>query len=227
MEFARGWQWAAVVVLLCASGVAEVGEDGQVRVLVYDDARAPASVLQQAGSEAIRIFREAGIDLRWVNCSDRSARDECQTVSNRDKLIVNVIAKAKSASESVYGDAFLAKDGNGRYADIFFDRIDQTHREDGINEARLLGAVAAHEIGHLLLGFGAHSWLGIMAPKWSGEHIRQLEMGRLLFAPQQANRMQERIFALTTRSARTRVSEKSYASGKPKVFPADRAAGNQ
>jgi hypothetical protein len=191
MEFPTRWRWAMLVVLLCMSGAAEEKEDGHVRVLVYDHARVPAAVIEQAGREAVRIFHTAGIELEWVNCGDRSARTQCRVLQGEGLLIVNVIPRGKSG-ESVYGDAFLGKDGTGRYADIFFDRIEGAHQECAVSESRLLGAVAAHEIGHLLLGLRAHTWLGIMAPRWSLEQIRQVEMGRLLFTPEQANRMRER-----------------------------------
>jgi len=210
MEFTRGWRLAVAIVLLCASATAEGGSQQQVQVLVYDHARIPAGLLEQAGREAVRIFKAAGIELQWANCS--GAGERCPTQSDRDKLVLNVIPKGKTASESVYGETFLGRDGKGSYADIFFTRIEQVHRESGVTESRVLGAVAAHEIGHLLLGLGAHSWLGIMAPRWSSEQIRQLEMGRLLFTPRQADRMKGWISALVL--AQGRASANRYASGK-------------
>lgn len=191
MEFSFGRRWAVVIVLLCASGAAEASGDWQVRILVYDKARIPLTVMEQAGREAVRIFRTAGVELQWVNCPDRGAEDECRVLKDNAKLIVNVIPRGKSG-ESIYGDAFLAEDGTGRYADIFFERIEAAHHECDVNESRLLGAVAAHEIGHLLLGLRAHSGLGIMSPSWSSEQIRQVGMGTLLFTPEQANRLRAR-----------------------------------
>jgi hypothetical protein len=213
MKFAARWQRAMLIVLLWISGVAaEKKGDGHVRVLVYDHARVPAAVMDQAGREAVRIFRTAGIELEWINCADRSARTQCRVLQGEDRLIVNVIPRGKSG-ESVYGDAFVGEDGTGRYADVFWDRIEGAHQECAVNESRLLGAVAAHEIGHLLLGLRAHTWLGIMAPQWSGEQIRQAGMGRLLFTPEQANRIRER----TNKNvlARNYGSEKTFASVNP------------
>jgi hypothetical protein len=57
----------------------------------------------------------------------------------------------------------------------------------------LLGTVAAHELGHLLLGSHAHSSIGIMTPHWEPETLRRMNMGGLLFTREQASRMQERI----------------------------------
>lgn len=194
MEFSCGWRWVIAIVLLCVSAAAKVGPgDGQVQVLVYANAKVHGSVMDQAGIEVVRIFRASGIELTWVNCSGRRLGSDCRNLLGNDKLILNVVPRGKTAGESVYGDAFLGADGTGRYADIFFDRISEVHDQYGIDESRLLGAVAAHEIGHLLLGLRAHTWLGIMAPKWTGESLRQVGMGRLLFTPEQAARMKGRI----------------------------------
>jgi hypothetical protein len=221
MEFGWGWRWAVAIVLLCGSAVAEVGADGQVRVLVYASARIRTSVIDQAGVEVVRIFRSAGVDLRWVTCSGRNAESDCRNLLDREKLILNVLPRGKTAGESVYGDAFLGEDGSGKYADIFFDRIREAHDEDGIDESRLLGAVAAHEIGHLLLGLRAHTWLGIMAPKWSGESLRQMGMGRLLFTPEQAARMKERVRSFTVPIEEVELGTSSSATTKG--FPGDQS----
>ena len=221
MEFGWGWRWVVAIVLLCGSAVAEAGADGQVRALAYASARIRTAVVDQAGVEVVRIFRSAGIELRWVNCSERNAESDCRNLHDKEKLILNVLPRGKTAGESVYGDAFLGEDGTGKYADNFFERIKEAHDENGIDEARLLGAVVAHEIGHLLLGLRAHTWLGIMAPKWSGESLRQMAMGRLLFTPEQATRMQVRIrsFIMPTEDVEVGAS----SSAKTEGFPADQS----
>ena len=221
MEFGWGWRWAVAIVLLCGSALGEVRAGGQVQVLVYDSARVRTAVVDQAGVEVVRIFRSAGVELRWVTCSGRNAESDCRNLLDKEKLILNVLPRGKTAGESVYGDAFLGEAGSGKYADIFFDRIREAHDEDGIDESRLLGAVAAHEIGHLLLGPRAHTWLGIMAPKWSGESLRQMGMGRLLFTPEQAARMKGRVRSFTAPIEDVEVG--SSSSAKTKGFPADQS----
>ncbi len=77
--------------------------------------------------------------------------------------------------------------------DVFWDRCEGMRRDSGVNSATLLGTVAAHEIGHLLLGSNAHSAIGIMAPHWEAEQLRHAGMGSLLFTPEQSARMRTRI----------------------------------
>jgi hypothetical protein len=194
MEFAFRRPLILTIVLLCVSATAQVSKvSQQVRVLVYDNARVSGVVLERAGLETTRIFRSAGIDLLWINCTSTVDASACRSMSKSKELILRVVPKGKSAADSVYGDAFLADDGSGKYADIFFDRIAATYRNYGVNESSLLGAVAAHEIGHLLLGLGAHSTTGIMSPVWANDLIQRLEKGAMLFTPEQAMHMRKRM----------------------------------
>ena len=164
----------------------------QVRVLVWNHAQAPRSVVKRAGSEAVRIFREAGIELKWVNCSGGGTAAECRVISDSKQLVLQIVPGGKTSSDLVCGVAFLGEDGRGKYADIFYPRIiERARREDGIDAADLLGAVAAHEIGHLLLGSHAHSWTGIMASLWRKESLRELKMGSLFFTREQGAHMRQ------------------------------------
>jgi hypothetical protein len=94
---------------------------------------------------------------------------------------------------SAFGISFLSSDGSGRYADIFYRRALQLHKDWGGSLGDTLGAVIAHEIGHLLLGSNSHAPFGIMRAHWQGEELRMLARGALLFTPEQAARMQLRL----------------------------------
>jgi hypothetical protein len=191
MRFTQ-WKFGLLsVVLFCGRVAAQT--EAQVRVLVYAHARAPASVVDKAGIEAERIFRAAGIDLRWVSCTGHSEAVECHEGPARGQLVLHIVPTGKITSDSAYGEAFLADDGAGKYADIFFDRVAAAHREVDSDVSRLLGAVAAHEIGHLLLGLHSHSWVGIMAPMWDTKSLQQIEMGELFFTREQRLRMKKRM----------------------------------
>jgi len=93
----------------------------------------------------------------------------------------------------VFGEAFLGDDGTGKYADIFFNRVQAASGTPELDTAQLLGAVTAHELGHLLLGSRSHSAYGIMKPLWQKECLRRIWMGSLLFTREQAQAMQRRI----------------------------------
>jgi hypothetical protein len=187
-----GWILGLLSVVLLYGSVAAQTEGG-MRVLVYDNARVPATVVEKAGLEAARIFGTAGIELTWISCTGDGESPECHAGPSKGQLVLHIVPRGKTLSGSVYGEAFLASDGAGKYADIFFDRVAAVHREFGSDVSRLLGAVAAHEIGHLLLGLHGHSWVGIMTPTWNKKSLQQIDMGELLFTREQEVRMKERI----------------------------------
>jgi hypothetical protein len=117
--------------------------------------------------------------------------DKADTEVESRRGLVTIAARSMQPTGDVFGVAFLDENGEGKYADVFFDNINTLHRDTGANLGRLLGAVAAHEIGHL--GFKSHSMWGIMSAHWQQDHLRSLERGALLFTPEQALHMQARI----------------------------------
>lgn len=194
MRFIHGLFWGFVgVVLLSLMAAASAGNNGpQVRVLVSANVQVPPAVLERASAEAARIFRKAGIQLLWVNCSYGTSASECRIHQEDNLLYLHIVAARRSSSDTVYGQAFL-EGGSGATADLFFDRIEDAQRDFGIDPGRLLGAVAAHEIGHLLLGSHSHLGIGIMTPVWWGDNLRRVSKGDLYFTAEQGIRMREHL----------------------------------
>jgi hypothetical protein len=175
--------------------VGREGNGGQeIRVLVNNSAGVSVVILNQAKVEASRIFRAAGIEIDWVDCPREALEDDaCRRVPGSNDFVLHIVAKGRTSSDLVFGLSFLGEDGAGKYSDIFYDRVEQAHRELGADVPKLVGTVAAHELGHLLLGLHAHSYAGIMAAVWREEALRNLGMGSLHFSGDQAARMRARI----------------------------------
>lgn len=159
-----------------------------ITVVVNDSAKVEAAILVKAEKEATRLFDSAGISIRWLHCAKT---DACRRALLPDEFVLHIVPTGKTRDNLVYGEAFLGEDGRGKYSDVFFDRIRTT--PGNIDVGRLLGLVAAHELGHLLLGSRAHSRVGIMMPIWEKDCVRWLGMGMLRFTPEQARLMQQRI----------------------------------
>ena len=199
MKFAVQFASYSSLLLLGASilsGGGSVAAAQDAQILVYNDARVEEAVLDASLWEAARIFRMAGIRLEWVNCSKQLLgleKDFCRLVADNKKFVLRVISTGKTSSDLVFGQAYLGDRGTGKYADVFLDRIKAAHAVYGTNVTSLLAAVCAHELGHLLLGFQAHSWTGIMTPVWEAECLRRISMGNLLFTSEQGVRMRSRL----------------------------------
>lgn len=188
MGFSRWWGLALASVLLCGS-VATAQDCGpQITVLVNDSASVGPSILRQAEREAGRLFEAAGIEIQWVNCAQTN---ECGHVLGPKEFVLHIVPEGKTRSDTVFGEAFLGEDGRGQYSDVFFDRLRQA--QEDVNLALLLGAVAAHELGHLLLGTNSHSRIGIMEPRWQQGSVEKIGKGMLLFTQAQGELMRKRL----------------------------------
>jgi hypothetical protein len=178
-----------------AFGEAPAVTTPQIMILVFDNDRLTEPAIAEAERQMTAIFRRAGISVAWRNCSLPSEGSEkaCHQIPGPTQFVVTIVARSMQPVQDVFGVAFLDEKGTGKYADIFFDRIVSLRRTGGADQARLLGAVAAHEVGHMLLGSHSHSPWGIMSRHWEADHLNRLDRGGLSFTPEQATRMQARL----------------------------------
>ena len=113
-----------------------------------------------------------------------------------------------------FRDSYLASDGAGFQADIFYEEIEKLGKETFVAPGIILGHVAAHEIGHLLLGTNSHSAGGIMRAHWKMEELARANKGLLLFTKSQSHRMTEKLcVAMATREWRSASSTEIAAEG--------------
>ena len=109
--------------------------------------------------------------------------------------MLNIVPDGKTSSDLIYGIAFLGPGGEGKYADIFFRRIEAACTANGNNVQRFLGTIAAHELGHLLLGSHAHAYEGVMSSVWTDPVLRRVNMGSLLFTREESVAIKARLGA--------------------------------
>jgi len=195
MGFNRKHLWGFVAVLLGLGVAAAEAVPARITVLVNNSAAVSANVLKQAEQEAARIFRPAGVEIVWMNCGEESVMEDgvCREVPGPNRFVLHILPNGKTSTDFVFGVAFLGEDGRGKYCNVFFDRVRDAHRDLGTSTAQLLGTVAAHELGHLLLGPHAHSRCGIMEPVWKDDALRRTSTGTFLFTAEQGELMRERI----------------------------------
>lgn len=196
MGFKRKLGAGITGVLLWASLAGAQSDDAAIKVMVLDSAGIPSAVLAKAEAEAERIFRKSEIEIHWVNCLKKGEKESCHHAPGANEFMLHIVPDGKTGSDLVFGEAFMGEDGSGKYADIFFKRVLAASETPELNTAQLLGAVTAHELGHLLLGSRSHSSMGIMEPVWKKECLLRIWMGSLLFTREQAQAMQRRVDTL-------------------------------
>lgn len=183
----------------CCAAVAGEMANSQVIVFVYNQAQVSTPLLRDAETESSRVFRQASVEVAWVNCPASVGEEaECAEPTTGGPLFLRIIPRAQRLTDRAFGAAFLDPDGVGRYADVFFESLAGLPLQNShASRAQLLGDVMAHELGHLLLGTGGHSTVGIMQPKWSSEEVSEISMGKLLFTPDQGRHMRTRSLEVT------------------------------
>jgi len=160
-----------------------------ITVRVYDYTAAPAAMLSRAKEDVSRIYRQAGIDIRWIDTPDTNpaAAFAIQIMIRR-----RPVDGSTSASGSVMGSSLGDTHDVDGSAFVFRDRV--THVAHGRQQdvARVLGYAMAHEMGHLLLPYPAHSTNGMMRAAWDGDDLRHIANGSMLFTPAQATLIRAR-----------------------------------
>lgn len=190
----------------------EPPESARITISVYNDAQAPAEVLERAQNEASRVFRQAGIEVHWLNCRIPAVSEEasraCRQATFPEHLHLRIVRKSLGLKAEAMGTSFQADDGSGCYADLFYEPMQQLHQTDGTDIASLLGHVAAHEIGHLLLGANSHSAAGIMHAHWTAQELASTKVGGLAFQHKESQRMKARLMTAMQASKEARANRR-------------------
>jgi hypothetical protein len=188
----RSNQWvAAAMGTVAAFGVAagaRADTSRSVSVAVEDRAGVSDRKLDQAKGAAAAIYHRAGVSIVWTtHASDAAVPD-----------VMLVILPTASASEVHASDDSMGLTPNGdgvrgRVAYVFYDRV-MTFSEAGrVDLPAVLGAVLAHELGHLLLPVNAHSRDGVMRADWDLAFVPRLGVGVLNFSAEQARLLRARL----------------------------------
>jgi len=170
-----------------------------ITVRLRNQADVDPQVLALAQQEMTRIYKPAGVELAWMDCS-RTANPAglnpaCHGAPRPTEVLITVVDKSTVYSVNTLGRSVCPKDGiPAAYATVFFDRVHQmaSGRRD---TAMILGYAMAHELGHLLLGAASHSAVGIMRPIWSNKDV--LTGLRVQFSFSKAQRTNLRAAVLT------------------------------
>jgi hypothetical protein len=204
-------------------GAGELSGGPELTVRIYDYAELSSGYLARAADAAHNVYRQAGIETRWIRC--RVSLDvpeihpDCEIEPGptvlQMKILPEVIAARYGLSQGVLGFALPLREGGFKnVASIFHQRVRKLAEVSGTPPPVILGHVLAHEAGHLLLGMNGHSSKGIMHVPWKVDALKRAEVGGLKFTREQAERMRKQVAARSEaeRESRNRGGECSTHS---------------
>ena len=202
------WLVLALVPLWSSAwSTVAVANSSPVTVSIHNDAGIPSAVLLQAEAEASRVFQQAGLEIRWLNCplpaAGPVAPTQCEAANFPLHLQLRIAKHSLNLNEFTMGVSYLSADGIGCYADLFYDRAQHLHEISGASLASILGHAIAHELGHLLLGTNSHSPAGIMRARWQPTDLASASKGALLFSTLESRAMKNKLDTWQTQASDT------------------------
>jgi hypothetical protein len=177
-----------------------VGDNPVLTIVIYDYAYVPERHLGAAKWEASRVFHNAGVETRWVDCSNKPglvADELCLHPPEDVGLVIKILPRELGIplhyNKDAFGAAVIFPEGNGvPVGYIFSDRVKAKSGDSGF-QAVLMGEIMAHELGHLLLGPGSHSATGVMSAVWRDEELLDASHGVLLFTQTQSEKIRVKL----------------------------------
>ena len=157
----------------------------QVTVLVYNIAPIAEAELSTAEAEGGSLLRMAGIRVHWAGCPAGlmdwvHGSEPCKNTDDPFTFKIQILSSQNgNRSPDAMGLAHPFE-GDGKLADINHATVAHIATLYDAPLSTLLGAVMAHELGHLLLRSDHHSG-GIMKGNWSRDEIELIRTRLLLF----------------------------------------------
>jgi hypothetical protein len=146
--------------------------------------------ITRATAEASAIFARTGVELAWADCTGPAPEPLCGQVEGPVALNLRLMPARLAPAElpeGIFGFALMSTtSGFARTANVYYDRVGAIADGRKYRLAVVLGAMMAHEIGHLLLGQGSHSMYGLMSLPWGPKVLTAANRGMLSFSKREA-----------------------------------------
>ena len=183
----RRLSFVAPIGIVVAVYAVTAAAETSVTVRVYDGGATDAATRIAAIETATAIVADAGISVRWLDCTPGPAgQRRCEPTRGTRDLILRIMPAEPSGSLTTEHALESRVDGNrlilgfaviepatgaGALATIFMNRIVALGQRARVASGPLLGRAIAHEVGHLLLGHGRHSASGLMRAVWTDAEL--------------------------------------------------------
>lgn len=191
----------AILGIIPARGAKATEPLPEVTIHVRNYAGVEPGTLAEAEKVATSIFHKAGLQTRWVDTgtgalnSTPASRNDLDLSHLQLSILSGAMAQRMNRSDGVMGVApgagrdrrlvYVFYAGVAAMSDALVARSHSTHLWPA-SRGLILGAVIAHELGHILLNLEVHSSVGIMRGDWCPLDFERAARGELLFTEGQA-----------------------------------------
>ncbi len=144
-----------------------------VAVHVTDYAHISPLDLVNAQAQATDAYRAAGLDIVWSSAPQvpgPGTNAASPSIDVRLVILPRDMAEKKCRAEGL--GANVLGEARGRFAFVFYDRIERLAISFRTPVAPGLGYVIAHELGHLLIERKGHTGTGLMRSVWNPHETR-------------------------------------------------------
>jgi hypothetical protein len=176
----------------------------RITVLIHNYAAVSGDTVEIVEREVGAIFRANGVEIDWT---DRvvlplaaAGASTCQVMRGPTRFDVRLLSSSVSnrlhLKPGEFGRAVLGNTGEfGALADVYADHLKMLVIGREWAYGPILGQVVAHELGHLLLGRGAHSSGGIMEANWRPKDLDKILQRRMTFPRGQSEQIRAQVLA--------------------------------
>lgn len=130
----------------------------------WDYVELPGPVLASAQAESSYLFGVAGVRVEWLECNPHLRRGPGCEVPGPSDIILRILPRSDRQAQS--GADILGRAIGERYADVYDAEVSRAVLDQNVSRRQAYAMAMTHELGHLLLGPGAHTPKGIMRPQW-------------------------------------------------------------
>lgn len=179
---------------------------GTFTVHIHNYARVDPKTLAEAEKVATDVFRQAGVETRWIDAAIggspdvKSENGDSRVPQGLSDIWLGMLSRSMAGTLGLPSDVMGVAPGSGpdrQIVYVFYDSLEPLAERQVLawqrgdtshpaTRAQILGHMIAHEIGHLLLNLPSHSDSGIMRGSWELKDLQDVAFGSLLFTPAQA-----------------------------------------
>jgi hypothetical protein len=202
--------FSLTLILFSLSPIRAQGSSKEtIAVRVYDFAAIPVEEVKRAQQEADDIFARSNVRLTWLDCTldaERQPADPtCNAVSGSSVLNLRLLPEQMEPKQGlpkgIFGFSMMSTTGGfSSTTNVYVDRVGAIADGRKYRQPVVLGAIIAHELGHLLLGIGSHSKFGLMSLPWGPKALTAADQGVLGFSKRETEQLERAVAVRTTSS---------------------------